>query len=274
MNRLALRVEYDGSGFAGLQRQRDGDRTIQGEIERVTRTLGASEDVHFAAAGRTDSGVHALGQVVAVDAPPKLELRRAGRSFNALLPPDVRVREVAEVPAEWSPRFDAAARSYRYLLVAGVPMPPLIRNMAAWTPLAFDRDLAVAAARSFRGRWELGEWRSSICQATRTLLTIDEADAIPPSGSGHFGLAYEISFRARSFLHHQVRLMVGGVAAVATGKLALAELQSSLAAGKRPQCATNFPACGLTFMRVDFVAGKDPFQSDLTLNPVGPTIPP
>ncbi|MBI1290348.1 tRNA pseudouridine(38-40) synthase TruA [bacterium] len=255
--RVALIVEYDGTDFRGLQRQPHDEETIQGKIEAAVQRLGAG-DVGFVASGRTDAGVHALGQVVAVSIPERLETRRVALALNALLPEDIRIRQVADCPPDFSPRFDAIRRTYHYHFTAMAFPTPLERRFVSRIAMPLDTDLIGPAAESFKGQWELREWRSSICQATRTFLNIDEAEATPPTREHG---PWRIRFAARSFLHHQVRFMVGGIIAVASGKLTVAELREALAAGVRPKVVAMQSACGLCLAQVDLLRDKDPFAA-------------
>lgn len=260
--RLLLRVEYDGTRYHGLQRQDHTTLTIQQAFEDAAGRLGVT-DCRFAASGRTDSGVHATGQVIALDLPAGMSLHRVTGAMNALLPADIRVRETAPCPPDFSPRFDARQRTYLYRLCALEPVPPLERHRVAFIKAALDPDRTREAARAFVGRWELDAWRSSICQATRTLLTIDECEALPPRRDERTGEDqpwWTIRVRARSFLHHQVRFMAGAVVACGSGKLPIEELRAALAEGRRPVCVTKLPARGLCLLRVDWEPGVDPFR--------------
>lgn len=262
LKRVLLRVEYDGTNYKGLQRQRSTDATIQGHLEDVAAQLGTRAP-NFIAAGRTDAGVHATGQVVAMDLPAKLELKRIALAFNALLPADIRVRRVAPCPKNFSPRLDAVMRSYVYRLCSRMEVPPLLRHYVSVTPFPLDPELTIAAARAFEGRWEFCQWRSSICQATRTFLTMTEARAIPPmeeAGEGEPVPYWRFVFRARSFVHHQVRFMVGGIVAVGRGRIGLGELKDALANGVRPVKVKCESACGLCLTGVSYPT--DPFAYD------------
>jgi len=255
LRRFLLQVEYDGTRFAGLQRQLHTEETVQGALEAAARHLG-STDPDFIASGRTDSGVHALGQVVALNLPAKLETRRVGLAFHALLPDDIRIRRVVDCPEGFSPRFDAIQRVYHYRMVSMKFPNPLERHMVARIPFRLDADLVHEATALFPGRWELKEWRSSTCQAKRTHLNIDLASAEAPNQDRAH---WRLTFAARSFLHHQVRFMVGGIVAVACGRLKLEELRDALAGGYRPGVVAMQPACGLCLAQVNFPADKNPF---------------
>jgi tRNA pseudouridine38-40 synthase len=264
LQRVALIVEYDGTRYRGLQRQAHDDATIQHQLEQAACTLG-SHDVSFVASGRTDAGVHALGQVVAMNLPRRLEEKRIARALNALLPGDIRVRRAVICSTDFSPRFDARERTYIYRLSSHSIVTPLQRHFVAHTPYELNEEQTKDAAGCFKGHWEMKKWRSVQCQGKRTLLTIDEARAIPPQDSLPLDQEpcsyWRFLFRARSFLHHQVRFMVGGVIAVGSGRLSLEELKESLKLGTRPVQVKCEPACGLCFTAIGFLNEKDPFNS-------------
>lgn len=263
--RAALLVEYDGGAFRGLQKQRHTPNTVQGEIERAACTLGVS-DARFIASGRTDAGVHALGQVVAIDVPAHLAERRLSLALNALLPREVRVRRAVHCDEDFNPRLDARMRTYVYRLCSRDPVPPMLSKFVAYTVDKLEPEATIAAAASFAGEWDFSQWRSTECGGKRTVLTITEAAAFPPDdpeeGGGTIGNAgyWRFRFRARSFLHHQIRFLVGGVIAVGGGKLTLAQLQEALRQGRRPEEAKCAPPGGLCFTHVAYPAHKDPFN--------------
>lgn len=260
LRRVALVVEYDGTSYHGVQRQENTRETIQEYLEQAARSLG-SPDPAFIASGRTDAGVHALGQVVAVTVPVKIEERRLALAFNHHLPHAIRVRRAAVCAEDFNPRLDARKRTYIYRFCGGETVPPLFARFVSYVGYQVDAELMRQAAEAFVGKWELCEWRSSICQAERTFLTIDECRAEPPAPVtvGEIRSWWEIRVRARSFLHHQVRFMAGGVIAVGSGRLSLEELKAALAEGKRPTIVKKEAAAGLCFAHVEFAEGRDPF---------------
>lgn len=256
---FALLLEYDGAAYHGLQRQSHTEATIQTRLEMACAKLGGGE-TDFAAAGRTDTGVHATGMVVRVRLAETLEPEKATLALNAHLPADIRVRAAVPVSAEFHPRFDAIGRSYVYRLLSRESMPPLQRGFVARTVYTLDEDLMREAAACFAGRFEFREWRSTACQGTRTALTVDLAEAVAPEPDVPEPRPWWLlRFRARSFLHHQVRFMVGGVVAVASGRLPIGELRDALAAGCRPGIVKCEAAHGLCFTRAYYPAEKDPF---------------
>jgi len=258
--RLAFTVEYDGTDFQGLQGQPSGP-TIQGEFERVARVLGV-EDCRFRASGRTDAGVHARGQVVALHLPARVAAKHPMGAMNWHLPESIRVRRVAFVGEDFDPRRDAIRRTYRYDLCGGQALPPLGRGRMGVAKARLDIDLMRAAAAVLSGTHDFRAWRSSQCQAGRTVLAIETFTVDPwpdraPHGSDDQTFRIEVS--CRSFLHRMVRFLVGGLVRAGSGKLTSRELQRCLDAGELPPRVAPADACGLSLERVEYPPEKDPF---------------
>ena len=255
---VALLVEYDGGQYHGLQKQKSTPETVQEYLENAAGTVG-STDIDFIASGRTDTGVHATGQVVRMKLPETINDYKVPLALNANLPDSIRIRKAVTCDSEFHPRFDARQRTYIYRLIDRDPVVPIYRNFVAGIRVAMDVTLAHEAANTFEGFWELKEWRSSMCQATRTKLHIDCCKVAGPAADRPF---WEVTIKARSFLHNQVRFMVGGIVAVASGKLLAEELKQALEQGTRPVIVKKELACGLTLHHIDFAKGKNPFKSE------------
>jgi tRNA pseudouridine38-40 synthase len=252
-------VEYDGTAYEGFQRQR-GAPTIAGTLEDAARRIGAPEDPMLRVAGRTDAGVHAEGQVVALSVPAKFDARRLCLALNSNLPHDIRIRRAAPCTDDFDPRRDARRRTYVYRLCAGVPVPPLWRHMAAYYAQPMPLDAIAEALSCYLGQHDFRAWRSSTCEAKRTLLTIERAEILFPDPDAPVPRRHaEITIAARSFLHHMVRFLVGGAVAVARGRVTVAQLRECIARGERPREVMPAPACGLVLQRVDYAEGRDPF---------------
>lgn len=220
--RILLVLHYDGRGFHGWQVQPDL-RTVQGEIETVVeRITGARRSV--LGSGRTDTGVHATGQVATVSFPARWSAARARKALNALLPRDVWVEEAREVPMAFHPRYDAVARTYRYRVgTAAVSASPFHRPYCWALGEALDEGLLHEGAallpgtRSFRSFAKAGQpERGEMC-------TVQEAGWTP---WGDLGWAFTI--RANRYLHHMVRYLVGTMVDVGRGRRELAELVALL----------------------------------------------
>lgn len=258
--RVAALVEYDGTQFAGLQWQ-DNAPSIQGEIERVLKLMGV-DDAAFRAAGRTDAGVHARGQVVALWMPQRVAGANAVGALNWHLPTTIRVRRVAVCDPAFDPRRDAIRRAYRYLLCAGQPTPPLMRDRMGHVPARLDLEMMRGAAQAMRGAHDFRAWRSTQCQAKRTHLDMELATVAPWAEAAPHGLdgqCFEVRFECRSFLHRMVRFLVGGIVRVGSGELSVDDLRRHLDAATLPPRVVPAPAAGLSLERVDYRAGRDPF---------------
>ena len=240
MTRFRLTIEYDGRPFMGWQRQAHGP-SVQAAVERaVTEITGEAAAVH--AAGRTDAGVHALAMPAHVDIGRQITGFRLSEALNARLRPlPVAVIDAQEVASDWHARFSCTGRRYRYRIV-NRRAPLALEAGRAWqvaTPL--DAEAMAAAAALLEGRHDFTTFRSAACQADSPWRTLDRL-AVTRTGD-----AIEIVAEARSFLHHQVRSMVGCLALVGRGKWSPEDLGAALAARDRAALGLNAPPDGLYF---------------------------
>lgn len=254
-HRIRLTLHYDGSDFAGWQVQ-PGERTVQGELEAALGRLTGRE-IRVTAAGRTDAGVHATGQVVGVAVPPRWEAQELRRALNAVLPRDVWVADARSAPAGFHARYDAVARGYIYRLgTADVARSPFMRRWC-W-PLGQPVSLAVlndAAARfrgehSFRAFAKAGQSeRGEMC----TVLRSEWREAT------HGTLTFHVM--ANRFLHHMVRYMVGTMVDVARGRRPLEDIDGMLRGKAGLETSPPAPAQGLYLTRVIY-DNDDPDTAD------------
>ncbi|MEM9474533.1 MAG: tRNA pseudouridine(38-40) synthase TruA [Pseudomonadota bacterium] len=254
MPRYALKIEYVGTPFAGWQRQ-DDQPTVQGAVEAALRRLDASVG-SIAAAGRTDAGVHAEGQVAHCDLARDWEPFRLAEAVNYhLKPAPVAVTAVAEVAEDWHARFSALERRYRYRVIAR--RAPLTHDAGlAWrVPGPLDVVAMRAGAAFLVGHHDFTTFRSTMCQAKSPKKTLDaiEITAHPVAG----GTEVRFDLRARSFLHNQVRSIVGTLERVGAGRWPPARVGTALAAQDRAACGPVAPPDGLTLMGVGY--DPDPF---------------
>jgi tRNA pseudouridine38-40 synthase len=242
-----LTLAYDGTDFAGWQRQREGrERTVQGELEAALARLCRGAAVSVAGAGRTDAGVHAEGQVASFELPRAIAPGELQRALNGLLPCDVRVLEAAEAPPGFHARRSAVAKLYRYVLdCGGVPLPQRRRH-AAFVPFSLDPDAVRRAASLFVGRHDFASLASSGGSVRTTTRTVIRSQALLDGA----GLVYEVE--ADGFLRKMVRSMVGGLIAAGRGDLSGDDLVRRLEARDRRAWPAPAPACGLTLVRVDY----------------------
>lgn len=243
--RWKLTIEYDGGPFVGWQRQDNGP-TVQAAVEQAILKL-TGEAVTIIAAGRTDTGVHALGQVAHADIAKTFVGDKLRDALNAhLRPHPVAVLAAESVSDEFHARFGATARHYLYRIV-NRRAPLALDTGKAWqVQTALDTDVMHAAAQRLVGHHDFTTFRAAECQAKSPVKTLDRLDV---SRAGE-----EISVRAsaRSFLHHQVRSMVGTLKLAGAGKMTPSEVATALAARDRSQCGPVAPPDGLYLVRVEY----------------------
>lgn len=245
MTRFRLTVEYDGRPFMGWQRQPHGP-SVQAAIEEAARTI-TGEDVTLHAAGRTDAGVHAEAMAAHLDVAKALTPFRLMEGLNAKLRPDpVAILDCVEVAEDWHARFSCIGRRYTYRIVNR--RAPLALNQGrAWrVKQPLDAEAMHAAAQLLVGHHDFTTFRSIHCQSASPVKTLDSLDV------RRFGEEIEINASARSFLHHQVRSMVGCLMMVGRGQWSAADLKAALEAKDRAALGFNAPPDGLYFVKARY----------------------
>jgi len=241
LTRFALTLEFDGGPFMGLQRQAHGPSVQQAVEEAAERITGECVTLH--AAGRTDAGVHALAMRVHVDIAREIAPFRLMEALNAHLRPDpIAVLACKVVPDDWHARFSCVGRSYRYRIVNRRAPLALERGRAWHVPQPLDTAAMHRAAQALVGRHDFTTFRSAHCQAQSPLKSLDRLDV---RRKGDLVL---IETEARSFLHHQVRSMVGCLALVGMGRWREEQVAEALAARNRAALGLNAPSEGLYFV--------------------------
>jgi tRNA pseudouridine38-40 synthase len=237
--RYRARCEYDGTDFAGFQLQPNA-RTVQGELEAALARLMRGERVVVDGAGRTDAGVHAIGQVIAFTYEGAVPGPRLQRAVNALLPPDVAIRDLRRVPDEFHPRYAARYREYRYTVWNG-PRSPLRERFALGVRVPLDTAAMASAGSAYLGRHDFSAFGGADRPPVRTVFMVRVRQE---------GRLVTIDVRADSFLRGQVRRMVAGLLEVGTGKIDEAVLRAAIA-GRGPALnGAAAPAKGLCLRRV------------------------
>jgi tRNA pseudouridine38-40 synthase len=240
MTRFRFTVEYDGSPFMGWQRQVHGP-TVQAAIEAAIQAVtGSVAEVH--AAGRTDAGVHASAMVAHAEIETGLTPFRLMGAINAhLRPQPVAILDCAQAPG-FHARFDCIGRRYRYRIINRRAPLTLDAGRAWLVPAALDAPAMHAAAQMLVGRHDFTTFRSAHCQASSPLRTLERLDVL------RRGECIEVYAAARSFLHHQVRSMVGCLKMVGAGQWTPDDLAAALAARDRTALGLNAPPDGLCFI--------------------------
>lgn len=249
MPRYRMTVEYDGTPYVGWQRQENGP-SAQAAIENAILSL-TGETVRIRGAGRTDAGVHALGQVIHADLMrtwPPHTLRNALNAHLGMAGERVAIVEVAEVDESFDARFSAHRRHYLYRIISRKAPLALEAKRAWWVPRDLDHEAMHAAAQELVGYHDFTTFRSVHCQAKSPLRTIDRLDVT------RTGDLIEIRATAQSFLHNQIRSFAGTLKMAGEGKWSVADVAAALAARDRKACGPVAPPEGLYFMQVDYPA--------------------
>ncbi len=252
--RIALGLQYDGSPYSGWQTQLNGN-TVQDELERAITTFigdksSAALPIQTITAGRTDTGVHALGQVVHFDTPVEREYFSWVRGINSFLPKSIVVNWAKPVPEEFSARFSAYERTYIYALHAGPCRSPMVNSRAGYVLLPpnlwFDIDAMKEAAQSLIGEHDFTTFRASECQSKTPIKTIYSIDIISQEPWLYFRI------RGNAFLHHMVRNLVGSFLFIGAGKKPPEWMGEILASKDRSLAAPTFMADGLYLAKIAY----------------------
>jgi len=245
MPRYKLTIEYDGTSFVGWQVQENGV-SVQGALTAAI-TAFAGEKTAVQGAGRTDAGVHALGQVAHVDLAKQWDTDKVRDALNFhLRPHPIAILIAEQVADDFDARFSAVKRHYLYRIANRRADLALDRHRAWRVPRPLDADAMHAAAQRLTGKHDFTTFRAAECQAKSPVKTLDRLDV------ARYGDTIEVRASARSFLHHQVRSMVGSLVPVGDGKWSADDLAAVLAARDRTTCGQVAPPEGLYLVKVDY----------------------
>ena len=247
MPRYRLLIEYDGSAYQGWQRQETGP-SVQAAIEQAIVELSGQTAPVFCA-GRTDAGVHALGQVAHVDLARNWRIEQIRMGLNSKLADHpIAILRVEQTTDAFHARFDATARHYLYR-ISNRRSPPALDRKRVWHhPLPLDIEAMHEAAQGLLGHHDFTSFRASQCQAKSPLKTLDHAYVRRHDDEIH------LRFRARSFLHNQVRAMTGTLVEVGAHRRPITAIAEILAAKDRTKAGQNAPPHGLYLVKVDYPA--------------------
>ncbi len=252
MTRFALKIEYDGTGLVGWQRQANG-LSVQEILETAAAKL-AGAPVASIVAGRTDAGVHARGQVAHIDLARDIAAPALAAALNFHMQPHaVAVIDAAVVASDFSARFSALARVYVYEILNRPARPALAAHRAWHVKRQLDAERMQEAAKLLLGKHDFSSFRAASCQASGAMRTLDRLEVVRQ------GERVRVCAEARSFLHHQVRNMVGTLLLVGLGDWPASRVAAVLAAADRRQAGPTAPAHGLYLAAVRY--STDPFAA-------------
>lgn len=244
MQRIALGLAYDGSAWHGWQTQ-PGGRTVQDRLESALSSFLARPAATICA-GRTDTGVHALDQVVHIDTPVERRQESWVRGVNALLPSSIRVQWATMVDADFHARFSAGSRSYIYLLRCNRIASPILHGKVGWIHRPLDLDPMREAAALLVGEHDFSAFRSSECQAASPVRTLQRLDIV------QMGDFFVFTFQANAFLHHMVRNLMGALVETGRGGQEPGWVTTLLGQRDRRLAPPTFAAAGLYLARADY----------------------
>ena len=244
MKRILLTLEYEGTRYAGWQRQMNGV-TIQEEVERaLARATGNETSVM--GASRTDAGVHALGQRAHFDTASSIPDDKWPYVLNALLPDDIKVTGSLRVQDALHARFSARRKKYEYRFFNRHQPSALRRNFSAFVPLPMDLDRMRAALHCLTGQYDFKAFQAAGGTARTTVRTIKSASLV------QFGDEIVLSLTGDAFLYNMVRIIAGSLISIGQGKLSTDAFEKAIKSGDRLDLGVTAPACGLTLVKVDY----------------------
>jgi len=240
---IRMTLEYDGTRYVGWQRQANGVSVQEKVEEALSRHLG--ERIRVTAAGRTDAGVHAFGQVISFPTTSSLPVRAIGRGVLPYLPRDIAVLDATEAPPNFNARRHARLRWYRYFILNRSVAPAVGKAFVTHVPYKLDLSIMEEVAQILGGHHDFRAFRAKTCTAVRTVLTMHKPE-IRELGDG----LIMIDFKCQSFLQNMVRIMAGVMVNCARGKMSRDAVREMLATGVRPNEAVTLAPHGLFLYKV------------------------
>lgn len=246
MKRIKLIVAYDGTNYSGFQIQNNAP-TIEGELKRFLTTL-LQEEVELIGASRTDSGVHALGNVVVFDTDTRIPAEKISYALNVRLPEDIRIQNSCEVPPDWHPRYQSSIKTYEYRIY-NRPFPnPVVRLYSHHVYWPLDTAKMAEAAKYLTGEHDFASFCSAGAQVQTTVRTIFEA-GVQAEETGMI----TIRLKGNGFLYNMVRIIAGTLMEAGRGSLPPEQIRDILASCDRSKAGPTAPAKGLTLMGIQYI---------------------
>lgn len=253
MRRIVLKIAYDGTGYAGWQRQ-DNGTAVQAVIEDTIERL-FSEKVHVMGSGRTDAGVHARGQIAAVDLQHNIPAGNLLMALNANLPEDIRILAAAEGPEDFHPQYHAKKKTYVYRFYNGKVMPPELRIFTDHVAETLDEEAMQRSIKALEGEHDFYAFRSAKAVNASTVRTIYRAELKKVAMDGSLmngGSLYELRITGNGFLYNMVRIIAGTVIDIGRGRIDEGAIEKALESLDRSILGLTAPAKGLTLESVEY----------------------
>ncbi len=255
MRTIRITLQYDGTAYRGWQRQLSDD-TIQARIEDCIAKI-TGESANVMGAGRTDAGVHALGQVASFRTSSALPSSTLARAMNARLPADIRITEAGEARIDFHARHDASGKTYRYIISNGRVLSPFLHRYAWMVPCPLDAASMASAAEVLTGRHDFSSFRGAGCSSrnpVRTLSTlkVERTDGVSCFGFPVDGVFYTVTAEAEAFMRHMVRNIVGTLVEAGRGKITVQDVGGILEGRDRRLAGPTAPPQGLFLDRVHY----------------------
>jgi tRNA pseudouridine38-40 synthase len=254
MPRIKCTISYDGTGFSGYQVQ-PGKRTVQGELEKVLEKLNKGTSIRVSASGRTDAGVHARGQVIHFDTALEIEPARWQIALNSLLPDDIAVSSVEIARMDFHARFDAVSKEYRYFLLLSKHRDPFKRNYAYQFQHELDHDAIREASKQLLGTHDFTSFCSAKTEVEDRVRTLKDIELYEDNGMLVF------RFVGDGFLYNMVRILVGTLLEVGTGRRAADSMQLLLEDQDRTRAGKTAPGHGLYLWKVFYEEDEHRFEN-------------
>ncbi len=255
MSFYKLKIQYDGTKFHGFQIQKE-EKTIQGEINRVLIEISKSTNVKTIGSGRTDSGVHALGQILKVEMDLNIAPNSLLKAMNSLLPPEIRIIEAELTSAEFHPIYSARSKEYNYLFYSNSIPSPFLENYMTHFDYDFDEFKFREGCKIFIGIHDFKNYQCTGTDVATTVREIYECEMIKVQNTGHFGNFcteyYQFRIVGNGFLKQMVRLIVGALWNYARGKISEETLRNSLKIPAENRLSAVAPPQGLYLVKVDY----------------------